>query len=184
MSAIEGAHGHHGGIANLARQLGNEVRPKSGTGDGAPEPEPTTTGDTPTVQITLSVEAQDFLAEETGNQGPGKSGQSTAHRARAMLDREEFSSLRDVPFGQIVSTLARFGDLSSLLLEDAGDDPAPATVTQSTDPVATEETPDPAPGETSDPPVTPAPDPTVGVSDADVALQLLGLTTDPEDVTL
>ncbi len=72
-------------------------------------------GDTSPVLITLSEDAQDFLAADEPEGGPGKSGQSTAHRARAALDLGEFATLRDLPFGKIVSTLARFGNLSSLL---------------------------------------------------------------------
>lgn len=85
------------------------------------------TGDSAALQITLSVEAQEFIAgdeaadeaedeadDESGT-GPGKSAQSPAHRARDALDSEEFATLRDLPFGRIVSTLARFGDLTSLL---------------------------------------------------------------------
>lgn len=79
------------------------------------------------VLITLSVDAEEFLAadevtdtpdetaEETQTGGPGKSRQSIAHRARAAFAFAEFAALSDLPFGKIVSALARFGNLESLL---------------------------------------------------------------------
>ena len=72
-------------------------------------------GITSPVEITLSEEAQAFLEDPGADDRPGRSGQSTAHRARAALEFQEFAALRDLPFGRIVSTLAHFGDLSSLL---------------------------------------------------------------------
>lgn len=59
--------------------------------------------------VTLSDDAQGFLKDI-----PGK---SVAKRARAALAQEGFEALSDVPFGKIVSTLARGVDLSTLLPE-------------------------------------------------------------------
>lgn len=80
------------------------------------------TAETNAVLITLSEDAQDFLAadgtvkssEEIQAEGPGKSAQSPAHLARAALASGELAALSDLPFGKIVSTLARFGNLESL----------------------------------------------------------------------
>ena len=124
MSPIDGVNPHGALAAFLARALGHEVTPK-GEEDDAPAVGETEAGDdgTVVVQITLSEEAENFLTDD----GPGKSGQSTAHRARAMLDGEEYESLRDMPFGQIVSTLARTGSIESLLPPPAPD-PEPDVV--------------------------------------------------------
>lgn len=61
------------------------------------------------VDVSLSDEAQDFLGDI-----PGK---SVAHRARAALAQEGFEALSGLPFGKIVSTLARGLELSTLLPE-------------------------------------------------------------------
>lgn len=112
MSPIDGVNPHGALAAFLARALGHEVTPK-GTEDDAPAVGETEADDdgTVVVQITLTEDAENFL---TGD-GPGKSGQSSAHRAKAMLDSEEYASLSNLPFGRIVSTLARTGSIDSLL---------------------------------------------------------------------
>ncbi len=112
MAPIDGVNPHGAVAAFLARMLGNEVTPK-GEEDDAPAVGDTEAGDdgTVVVQITLTEDAENFLAGD----GPGKSGQSTAHRAKAMLDSDEYASLSDLPFGRIVSTLARTGSIESLL---------------------------------------------------------------------
>ena len=61
-------------------------------------------------EVEVSEEGESFLGALTR---PGKSHQSTAHRALAAL--EENPSLAGLPFGKIVSTLAKTGSLESLL---------------------------------------------------------------------
>lgn len=118
MSPIDSVNPHGAVAAFLARALGHEVTPK-GEEDDAPPVGETEAGDDATVvvQITLTENAENFLAGD----GPGKSGQSTAHRAKAMLDSDEYASLSDLPFGRIVSTLARTGSIDSLLPETEPD---------------------------------------------------------------
>ena len=147
-------------------------------------------GDTSPVLITLSEDAQDFLAVDETEGGQGKSGQSTAHRARAALDLEEFATLRDLPFGKIVSTLARFGNLSSLLPP-----PEPASETgetgetgegDGTTAAAPDLPPEPSDDPSDAPSDAPVADPTAGdpiianetLDDAALALQILQDTTD------
>lgn len=90
----------------------------AGSGDDAgaltgttPDPAVASGGDIVLDEVTLSGEAAAFVAPTAT--GPGKSHLSTAHRALAAI--KEFSALGGLPFGQIVSTLARTGSLASLL---------------------------------------------------------------------
>ena len=166
---------------------GDELSAPDATGEAGD------TGEASPVQITLSEDAQEFLAVDGTEGGPGKSVQSTAHRARAELDLKEFATLLDQPFGRIVSTLARFGNLSSLL-------PPPEPASETGEPSETGETGEgdgtvaaapelaPAPsddpsGVTSDAPVAgpTAGDPIIAdatLDDAALALQILQDTTD------
>ena len=61
----------------------------------------------PTDQVSLSDDAVELLG--------GKNPKSPAHRASAALATEEFGALSKLPFGRLVSTLARGGELSALL---------------------------------------------------------------------
>lgn len=72
------------------------------------------TASTPANNVTLSDDAQEFLKDI-----PGK---SVAKRARAALAQEGFEALSDIPFGKIVSTLARGLDLSTLLPEPVAEE--------------------------------------------------------------
>lgn len=69
-------------------------------------------GDVVVDDITLSDDAQAF-ASGAPTAGPGKSHMSTAHRAMAEL--KDNATLAGLPFGKIVSTLARTGSVASLL---------------------------------------------------------------------
>ncbi len=142
------------------------------TAPTAPDATAGEAGDSGPVQITLSEEAQEFLAGDEVTERPGKSGQSPAHRARAALDLEEFSALRGLPFGRIVSTLARFGDLSSLL-------PPPEPASETGEPGETGDTGET--GETGDPVAVPAIEADATLDDAALALQILQVqdTADP-----
>jgi hypothetical protein len=77
-------------------------------------------------QVDLSPEAQRFIE----NGGPGKSADSTAHRARAFA---EAHGLTGMPFGKIASAIAR-GDEASLIPAPAPTDPAADVV----DPLSTD----------------------------------------------
>lgn len=96
-----------------------------------------TSGDSDVVvdTVALSDDAQDF-ASGAPTTGPGKSHMSTAHRAMEALKGSE--ALAGLPFGKIVSTLARGGTIESLLPP-----PPPPTETEETSVVAPVEGTDP-----------------------------------------
>lgn len=106
--------------------------------------------------VTLTDDAETFIAGTGPDEptGPGKSHQSTAHRAFAML--QEFGSLAGMPFGKIVSTLARTGSIESLL------PPPPAPEAEE----VSEEEPSEVPSETaSEVPVEGETDPAADTAD-------------------
>lgn len=115
--------------------------------------------------VEVSEEAESFLGALTG---PGKSHQSTAHRAFAAL--EENPSLAGLPFGKIVSTLARTGNLASLL-------PPPVETGETGETGSTGEAP--AGGAIPDPISTDAL-PTDGPVAGSAALSLLEAIADPD----
>lgn len=117
--------------------------------------------------VEVSEEAESFLGALTG---PGKSHQSTAHRAFAAL--EENPSLAGLPFGKIVSTLARTGSLASLLPP-----PPPGETGETGETAATGEAP--AGGAIPDPISTDAL-PTDGPVAGSAALSLLEAIADPD----
>lgn len=152
----------------------------------------------PTVdQVDLSPAARDFL--ETS--GPGKSAQSPAHQARAMIAGNE--ALADMPFGQVVKAI-NHGTTDSLIApqpaetDDVVDQPPADASTDAADAVVPE--PEPAEGEVpavadtdSDTPVAEtdsAEDATASGADAsvpaaqlDTDATLLDLMTEEEDDT-
>ena len=67
----------------------------------------------PRDEIALSGEAQDLLTAEEGSSRPGKSGNSPAHMAEAFLANNP--DVVDMPFGKLVSTIAKGGNLESFL---------------------------------------------------------------------
>lgn len=101
-------------------------------------------GDVVVDTVTLSDDAQDFVSGAPTT-GPGKSHMSTAHRAmealKSMEEPEDYAALAGLPFGKIVSTLAKGGEIGDLLPPKTSSEPdeasgvAPAT---ETDPEAEE----------------------------------------------
>lgn len=87
--------------------------------------------------VTLSDEAQVF-ASGAPTTGPGKSHMSTAHRAMEALKGNE--ALAGLPFGKIVSTLARTGSVASLLPPETEETSGVAPA-EGTDPEAEESVP-------------------------------------------
>lgn len=85
------------------------------TSSPEPQPLPPEEEGKDSVIVDLSEDAIASLDDGDEYSRPGKSGNSTAHRARALLQDEAFAALRDLPFGQVVSALARGIDPASLL---------------------------------------------------------------------
>ncbi len=126
MQVIDSTSSHgpvgNGHAVGHAEQRGGATTPRS-----AP-----TTEDAPAVHVTLSEEADELLNSATTSQAPGKSGDSTAHRARAA--RSEFAGLHAMPFGNVVSAIARGIDPQSLLAPAGETDDAPVGDGDETDP--------------------------------------------------
>lgn len=148
----------------------------AGSGDDAgaltgttPDPAVASGGDIVLDEVTLSGEAAAFVAPTAT--GPGKSHLSTAHRALAAI--KEFSALGGLPFGQIVSTLARTGSIESLLT-------TPSSLPgDATDPVADET--GPVPTSTAEP-FSPPQIPDLEVAPEDSALiELLESIANPDE---
>ncbi|MCP5381804.1 MAG: hypothetical protein H6912_05485 [Kordiimonadaceae bacterium] len=127
-----------------------------------------------TDQVTLSTDATELLN--------GKNPKSPAQRAKAALLTEEFSVLGGLPFGKLVSTLARGGELSSLLPPVEPNEPADDTeiVSEAAETGETSENGEPnselnsVPNSEIQSPVIPA----NSYSDAELALTLLTPTVD------
>lgn len=150
----------------------------------APTPETSTApaladGDVVVDNVTLSDEAQDFVTAAPTT-GPGKSHMSTAHRAMEALKGNE--DLAGLPFGKIVSTLARTGSVASLLPPPPppeAEEPSVVVPTGGTDPEAEESVP--VSSETPAPLVLPQ-IPDLSISPEDSALvDLLEAIANPEE---
>lgn len=114
MSMING-HGHGLAASQMAQASSASSHCGQASGCGASGVETTSL---PQDEVLLSDEAQAFLDESADGGGedsfgPGKSGQSPAHRAKAAL--AAYPELADLPFGKLVSTLAKGGAVESLL---------------------------------------------------------------------
>lgn len=70
----------------------------------------------PAVDIRLSADARDLLAGIEASRG--RSAQSPAHLARQAL--ADNPGLANLPFGKVVSAIARFGNVDSLLTPPSG----------------------------------------------------------------
>lgn len=72
----------------------------------------------PAVVVSLSLTAEELSdSDPTSGHASTIPGKSVAHQARRILGTEQFTALRDLPFGQVVSALARGIDPTSLLPE-------------------------------------------------------------------
>lgn len=95
----------------------------------AAAPQPTAQSDAPATAAAtddvVDISAETLESAETGER-PGRSGQAPGHQAKALVAEYEaaYGQTPDMPFGQIVSALARTGDASALLAPPASDDPA------------------------------------------------------------
>lgn len=156
---------------------GREVHPQA-------TPEPISSDEAPAVTVTLSPEAQAALGQTPTTveepTGPGKSGSSPAHRARAAI--ADFAELADMPFGKIVSMLAKGLGFDSLLTPP---DPKPTEIPPQTEETTGEETPEPTllgvPPE-PEPPVEEASDPAFDA--AQLALDLLSAPEEEDEIPL
>lgn len=141
---------HHGGAME---RPGNRPQPAPTAGTTT-----TPTGSTTiTDEITLSAEANAFI-ESTG---PGKSGNSPAHRARALMAASvEGSEVVGMSFGKIVSSLARGIELNTAPAAAPVDDSG-VTPLDGIDPIDPIDPVDPAATD----PLADAPDPAAPVTD-------------------
>lgn len=144
-------------------------------------PAPSVSGGEPVADdITLSSEAQTFVSG-TPATGPGKSHMSTAHRALEAF--RENPALADMPFGKIVSTLARTGNIRSLLpLTPPPPPPVEAAVVtppETSDP-ATDETDPPESATTAPLSVPPIPLPEIAPEDSSI-VELLEAIANPDE---
>lgn len=115
---------------------------KGGGHHGRPETTQAPAAGEPVDEVLLSDLALETIQE--GPAGPGKSGQSTAHRARALIEANPH--LADQPFGQIVSRLARgldpLVDFPPPAPDPVVDPTTDVTEGDGTEPVVTDETGD------------------------------------------
>lgn len=135
------------GHLKAATPSGETTAPTQGT---SPVPAPGS-GDVVVDNIALSDDAQNFVAAAPTT-GPGKSHMSTAHRAMEAL--KDNDALAGLPFGKIVSTLAKTGNVESLLPPPPEtEETSIAAPAEGTDPEAEEN--NPASSETPTPLVLP-----------------------------
>jgi hypothetical protein len=141
----------------------------------------TTTGSTAvTDEVTLSPEAKEFIA----NSGPGKSGHSPAHQARAMIAGNP--ELAGMSFGQIVSGINHGVDFSAVPEGESDEVPVDGTETALVVPTA------PVPDSTASTieeltsPLDPVPteDPLVPVADGTDAVVVVAPPADGTDATV
>lgn len=134
---------HGRGVAPDQAQAAPQARGQNGPQNGPKTAEAKTGGSDPAVTVTLSLTAEELLSAEGEDSGEPQEleytgpGKSVAHRARQLLGSEQFAALGDLPFGKVVSALARGEDLTSLLPSAPEEDGAALTEPASAEDIAT-----------------------------------------------